>query len=303
MNDNFKYLTHNPEDDNWGFYLTVAGSAKIEPGKDYPPRGHPSGYNFHWNKGRVLWEYQVNYITEGEGIMETRDARYQIRPGSVILLHPQVWHRYRPVREIGWFEHYIGFKGEVADRLIKSSNILDELNVFQIGFHENILSDFNEICKEAKFEKPGYHQVCSGLVIHLLGQIIALKKNENFSQTQIENTIQQACLIIRDNLEKNIIIEDIAKRLKVDYSLFRKAFKKYTGLSPMQYHTSLRMKHAAELLTSTDLTIKEISSRLGFCSLYYFSKLFKEKLRVSPNEFRKGYHGRVELLREPALQE
>jgi AraC-like DNA-binding protein len=298
MEANFKYLTHNPEDEKWGFYLMVAGSAKIEPDTEYPPKGHPTGYNFHWNNGRVLWEYQVNYITEGEGIMETRDSRYHIRPGSIILLHPQVWHRYRPIKEIGWFEHYIGFRGEAADKFIKSSDILDDLNVFQIGFHESILSDLHDVFNEARLERPGYHQVCSGLVMHILGQIISFKKNENFSQTQIENTIQKACFIIRDNLKQNIIVEDIARNLNVDYSLFRKAFKKYTGLSPMQYHTSLRMKHATELLTSTDLTIKEIASRLGFCSLFYFSKLFKEKARVSPHEFRKGYNGRLELLRE-----
>ena len=47
MNANFKYLTHNPEDERWGLYLMVAGSARIEPGIDYPPKGHPVGYNFN----------------------------------------------------------------------------------------------------------------------------------------------------------------------------------------------------------------------------------------------------------------
>lgn len=299
MDANFKYLTHNPEDEDWGFYLMVAGSAKIEPDTDYPPKGHPVGYNFNWRNGRVLWEYQVNYITEGEGIMETRKDMHYIKAGSIILLHPNVWHRYRPIRKTGWFEHYIGFIGEAADKFIRSSEILKDMNVLDIGFHESILKDFDDICNEVKNERPGYHQVCSGLVMHILGQIISIKKNENFSHTQIENTIQKACVIIRDKLQESINIEGIAKDLRVDYSLFRKTFKKYTGLSPMQYHTSLRMKQAVNLLTNTDLSIKEISSRLGFCSLYYFSKLFKEKMNVSPNEFRKGYKGKIELLREP----
>lgn len=298
MDSNFKYLTHNTEDKNWGLYLMVAGSARIEPNTDYPPKSHPSGYNFNWHHGRVLWEYQVNYITEGEGIMETRDNTYHIKPGTIILLHPNVWHRYKPLRKTGWFEHYIGFNGEAADKFIKSSDLLRDMRVMEIGFHESILQDFNEACLEAQNERPGYHQVCSGLVMHILGQIISVKKNENFSHTQIENTIQKACMIIRENVQENINIESIARDLNVDYSIFRKAFKKYTGLSPMQYHTSLRMKQAAFLLTNTDLTIKEISSNLGFCSLYYFSKLFKEKVRVSPNEFRKGYHGRIHMLRD-----
>jgi len=291
MENNFKYLTHNPGDKKWGFYLMVAGSAKIEPHTPYPPKGHPTGYNFHWNNGRILQEYQVNYITEGEGIMETKDAKYHIKAGSIILLHPNMWHRYRPVKETGWVEHYIGFRGEIAEKLISSSDILHNTTVIKIGFHEEILRNYSEIFNEAINEKPGYHQICSGLVIHILGQIISIKKNMGFRHTPLENIIQKTCILIRDNLNNNINIENIARELNVDYSLFRKAFKKYTGLSPMQYHMSLRMKQAIYLLNNTDLTSKEISSKLGFSSQYYFSKLFKEKMKKTPRKFRVGSGG------------
>ena len=47
--------------------------------------------------------------------METREGSYPIREGSVILLKPDVWHRYRPLRNTGWTEHYVGFMGEIAE--------------------------------------------------------------------------------------------------------------------------------------------------------------------------------------------
>jgi AraC-like DNA-binding protein len=292
MDNYFKYLTYNPDDENWGLYLMVAGAAKIKPYMPYPPGGHPSGYNFFWKNGRVLQEYQINYITEGEGILETRKARYNIKAGSVILIHPNVWHRYRPNSETGWFEHYIGFRGDMAEKIIRSSDTLKEMSITQIGFHESVLRDFNEILTEVTKERPGYHQVCSGLVLHILGQIISINKNLNFRHTRIEETIQKACLFIRENLQENINIKGIASDLKVDYSVFRKAFKKYTGLSPMQYHTSLRLKQALILLTNSDMSMKEISSNLGFCSQYYFSKLFSEKFKKTPTAFRKEYSAR-----------
>lgn len=64
------------------------------------------------------------------------------------------------------------------------------------------------------------------------------------------------------------------------------SFKKYTGLSPNQYHLSLRIQHAIYLLNNTDLSIKEISFNLGFCSIFYFSKVFKEKTRQNPSCYR-----------------
>lgn len=287
MQDSFKYLTHNPDDNNWGLYLTVAGSARVEPESSYPPSGHPTGYHFNWNNGRVLQEYQINYITEGEGIMETRDGSYPIGEGSVILLRPNVWHRYRPLRQTGWKEHYVGFMGELADKMIRSSELLAESPVMQIGFQEIIINGFQDIFNHVITEKPGYHQVCSGLVIQILGHIISIIKNENFRHNPIEKAIQKACLIIRDNPSRNMNIEDLAGELNVNYSHFRKAFKKYTGLSPMQYHTSLRMKQAVYLLTNTEMSVKEISFDLGFCSAFYFSKLFKEKTGHTPSEYRR----------------
>jgi AraC-like DNA-binding protein len=292
MRGNFKYLTHNTDDSNWGLFLMVAGSARIEPDTDYPPKGHPPGYNFNWNQGRILREFQVNYITEGEGVLETRKGTYEIKAGSILILHPDEWHRYRPVKTKGWFENYVGFMGETAERAIKSSPLLMNTDVIDIGFHENILNDFNEIIKESMNERPGYQQVCCGLVMHILGQITSIKRNEDFSHTRIEESIRKACIIIRDKLNININIEELAKNLDVDYSLFRKAFKKYTGLSPMQYHTALRMKQAMNLLINTDFSVKEISSMLGFCSLYYFSKLFKEKESTTPSGFRKRYQNK-----------
>jgi AraC-like DNA-binding protein len=288
MKDSFKYLTHNTDDTNWGLYLTVVGSAKVEPETEYPPSGHPTGYHFNWHNGRILQEYQINYITEGEGMMETREGSYPIREGSVILLRPNVWHSYRPSRQTGWMEHYIGFMGEIADKMVKSSDFLNDSPVLQIGFQEDIIHNFQDIFNQVKMERPGYHQICSGLVVHILGQLVSLKKNENFRHSLIEKTIQKACLIIRDNPAKNLKIEELANDLNINYSLFRKAFKKYTGLSPMQYHTSLRLKQALYLLTNTELSVKEISFNLGFCSVFYFSKLFKEKIGKTPSGFRKS---------------
>jgi len=288
MQNSFKYLTHNPDDDNWGLYLTVAGSARVEPESAYPPSGHPTGYHFNWHNGRILQEYQLNYITEGEGVMETRSGSFPIREGSLMLLSPNLWHRYQPLKQTGWKEHYVGFMGVMADKMIRSSEILTQTPVMQIGFQEHIIKGFQDIFNLAITEKPGYHQVCSGLVIQLLGQIISIKRNENFRHNPIEKIIQKACLVIRDNPSKNLNIEDLARDLNVNYSLFRKAFKKYTGLSPMQYHTSLRMKQAVYLLTNTELSVKEISFNLGFCSVFYFSKLFKQKNECTPSDYRRA---------------
>ncbi len=289
MEDYFKYLTHNREDVNWGFFLNVAGTATIKPGSEYPPVGHPKGYHFTWENGRILQEYQVNYITEGEGIMETTIDRFSIKPGMIIILHPNLWHRYKPLKDKGWKEHYIGFNGDFAARIIEKNIHLRKSPIIHIGFQENILIDFLKIIDLVKTERPGYQQISSGLAIQILGQIITLIKNKNFRNSPIENIIQKSCLMIRDNMHQTLMIKDLARDLDVNYSLFRKSFKRYTGLSPNQYHLSLRIKQASFQLTNTSYSIKEIAFNLGFCSVFYFSKLYKEKTGLSPSEYRRKY--------------
>jgi transcriptional regulator GlxA family with amidase domain len=64
-------------------------------------------------------------------------------------------------------------------------------------------------------------------------------------------------------------------------------FKQYTGIAPVQYQLDLKIRRAREMLVSTDLSIKEISYELGFQSIHYFSRIFKNKTGMAPSEIRK----------------
>jgi transcriptional regulator GlxA family with amidase domain len=97
-------------------------------------------------------------------------------------------------------------------------------------------------------------------------------------------------LYFRENLNSNVNIEELAGDLNVGYSYFRQMFRKYTGISPTQYHLSLRIQKAKDLLVSTNQSFKEIAIDLGFESYFYFSRIFKDKTGQSPLEFRKEHH-------------
>jgi AraC-like DNA-binding protein len=286
MTDTFKYLTASDEDIKWGIYLNVAGVSEVSPKSLYPSTKHPSSYYFNWENGRTLQEYQVNYITNGEGIMETKEGNFKITQGSIILLFPGVWHRYKPDYKTGWTEHYIGFNGEFAKRLFQHE-LLDKQNpVLKIGFQESILNEFNAIVQLTKEEKPGFQLECSGKLVYLLARIISTLKNSEFANKEVEQTIRKACFYLRDNLDKNVNIEELAGNLNVSYSYFRRMFKKYTGMSPNQYHLGLRIQKSKELIQFSTKSMKTIASELGFDSIHYFSRIFKNKEGVSPSSLR-----------------
>ena len=287
MNNNeFKYLTISDEDSNWGLFLNVAGTAEVLPNVNYPSPNHPSEYFFNWEKGRILNEFQINFITEGTGILENKFGTFVLKQGSIFITFPGIWHRYKPNPKTGWTETYIGFDGEMARKLISIPQFSPQDPVFNLGIKEEFLDSFLKIFDLVEKEQPGYQQIASGMVIKLLGYIISFEKQKGFSGKPIAKIIEAIRFEMRQNTSEEIDLSAVAEKHNVSYSFFRKMFKKYTGVSPGQYHLQLRITRAKELLVSTDKSIKEISYELGFQSIFYFSNIFKKKEGVTPSFFR-----------------
>ena len=194
--------------------------------------------------------------------------------------------RYKPTTRTGWTENYIGFDGKLARELIGTPWFLPSEPVFNFSIKEEILDTYIKIFDLVQKEQPGYQQVVSGMVLKLLGYIISFEKQKEFSGKAISQVIEASRFAMKQNMGSEMYFGDLAKKYNVSYSFFRKMFRKYTGMSPGQYHLQLRLPRAKELLVSTDNSIKEISYELGFQSIFHFSSLFKKKEGVTPSYFR-----------------
>lgn len=287
-----KYLPVSTQDEQWGLYTLNTGFGHIPLSSTYPSTDHPTSYYFNWQHGRVLDEYQLIYITHGEGVFESRTSgTLRIEAGSVILLFPDEWHRYKPDKNTGWNEYWVGFKGPIADRLITNKFFSRQQPIIRVGLREEIIGFFDDICERTNTELMGYQPLISGEILHLLGFVYAISKENalNADMDWEENLVSKARVIFRENVETSISAEQVSNNLGVSYSLFRKVFKKYTGISPGQYLIQLKIEKAKLLLTFPDKLVKEIAYDLGFDSCFYFSKLFKEKTGLSPVSYRERY--------------
>ncbi|PSR55341.1 AraC family transcriptional regulator [Adhaeribacter arboris] len=288
----YKYLPVSAEDENWGLVVLNAGCTHIEPGTPYPYQEHPSHHYFNWANGRVLHEYQIIYITKGEGIFESeRAGEHLIEAGSVILLYPEERHRYKPKEETGWDEYWIGFRSSIFTNQLEKGFFDPKFPVIKAGFQENLLNLFQEIIAITKEEKAGYQSLTSGAALHIIGHLYTILKQSQFAGQAVDQLVNKARCIFRSNIEKNISPQEVADELQVGYSWFRKAFKAYTGLAPGQYLIQLKIQKAKELLQNPTKSIKEITYELNFESRFYFSKIFKEKTGLTPVQYRSHIAG------------
>lgn len=102
-------------------------------------------------------------------------------------------------------------------------------------------------------------------------------------------TIRQAENYIRFHYDKEITINEIAAEAHLEPSYFSRLFKKETGFSPKQQIIQYRIQKACDLLKTTNLTVEEISSCVGFPDALYFSRLFRKKKNMSPSMYRKKH--------------
>ena len=287
----FNYLTYSEFDTKWGVVLTALGHTNILPNTNYPPLLHPENHQFSVHKSRRVIEYQIIYITAGEGYFESENGfKCHIKPGTVFLLFPGVLHRYFPKKNTGWTEYYVGVNGKHMDEMITEGFLSVEKPIFEIGVHENLVQHYNELFKLVKNGKAGYQQYAASIARHLLGEILYLERNKTV-ESSTEQLIQSIKVYVTEKITEKIDWYEVAREHGVSYSKLRKEFKAYVDMSPGQYQLQLRINQAKIMLSQTIRPIKLIATSLGFQNEYYFNTIFKKKTGVAPGIYRNSSRG------------
>ena len=283
----FKYLLVNERDRKFGININTVGFQPIPPDTVYPSTDHPKSYYFNPCKGRVLTEYQIIYVSKGKGTFTSESTKKtNIKKGQIILLFPGQWHTYCPSIETGWNEYYIGFEGSIIDNLVENEFLSPKNQILDVGVSEEFVSLYSSAIQVAKNEKKTAQQYLAGIVLHLIGMVISYSQNKNIEQNDSGLLMERAKIIMNENIYRQIDIQGIATNLGTSYSWFRKEFKEYTGFSPAQYFQELKLRKAKELLSETNLTIKEIAYKLDFSSYEYFLSFFRKRVGVTPSDYR-----------------
>ena len=286
----FRYFPVSDRDRRWGLHLTTAGESRIPPRSVYPPRGHPGGYHFDWKRGRILREYQFVYISAGEGVLEMARSRWRITPGQAFILFPGAWHRYRPDTRTGWSEHWVGCDGPVVRRLVRHGFFSPQRPVLRVREEDLLLGAFSSVIEAIHAGRPALQQVASGATLYIMSLLYSAQQPGQEGQN-VARAIHEAMHGMADPTQPGPPLPELARRLGVSYTWFRRMFTHHTGLSPHQYRLQIKLGRARTLLSDTTLTVKEVAFRCGFENEHYFSRLFKRKTGRAPGEWRRSLAG------------
>lgn len=274
----------------FGAYLTGAGRERTRPGEPYPHAYHSSDYYFTWAKGRRLaeWEYQLLYIRSGRGVIEFRRGRpLPLAAGTLVILHPGEWHRYRPDSDTGWEEAYIGIGGSLLERIVTPPFFTAKPTLVSLppdGWFDRELVALVEEIQSASAERP---YTLALKTVTLIADIV--ERARTFSAAGIHNVvIRKITFHIGHHLAEAIDFRELAASHGMGYSLFRRRFREYTGLAPLEYQNSLRIQRASHLLTASEIPVAQIARELGFNSPAYFARFFHNATGQSPISYRRA---------------
>lgn len=290
-----KYLLANEQDNRWGVVVTTTGYQIIEPQTSYPPSNHPVRYLFSVEKGRLLNEYQLIYISRGDGQFVSashKETSFE-GGGKFILLFPGEWHSYRPSPKTGWHEYWIGFTGPDIDRKVGAKFLDPHRPLFNVGYHEDIINLYKLALRTAQEQGSGFQQILAGIVNLLLGFAYAEHMQTALEDMQVAAQLNEAKIIMQDNFNRNLSCQEVAARICMSYSRFRRLFRQYVGFAPAQYLLELKINKSKELLTNSALTCQEIAFESGFEYPSHFNIAFKKKTGITPNQYRDLTQGRL----------
>ena len=285
MKSTHKYFPVNDAQRAWGLYATCAGHSTTEPGDEFPSRAHPDEYYFMWDNGRVLHEWQIVLVESGGGTVEFRRRKFSVRKGSLIVLPPGCWHRYRPNADTGWTTLWIGFGGDLADRLVGGAGFNPRGDVRDVPascrFHALLADLVSDILESTRV---GVYSAAA----RIPAVVAALMDGGDAEEpdSAASDAIHRAQEFMLEHCGETIDFEALAASLGMTYRSFRYMFAKETGTSPLQYQLNVKLVRAKNLLKSSDMPIAEIAETLGFNSTWYFSHFFTKVTGSSPRAYR-----------------
>ena len=154
-----------------------------------------------------------------------------------------------------------------------------------------VSSIFSKIRKEYKDKTPFSKQLTQNLVYELLVYIyrfIFTEQGYNFDLSKSQsNEINKAIKYIYTNYNKKLSLTEIAEYVHMNPTYFSRHFKMSTGINLTDYINIIRIKHATNLIKSTNMTLTEIAHACGYNEQAYFCKQFKKINGCTAREFKK----------------
>ena len=230
-----------------------------------------SGPHIRMHRHDDSWE--ILFYTRGTGYVTVGTERVPFGPGKIVFMPRGVEHG-----ETGdgvfaclflHFRSYSAPKGQIPtfeDDLNRSAETLGRM-----------------IHREYHLKQPGWQRVTQEL-LDLLMLYFA-----RWSRAEREDTLVSELknMLVENLHDPEFAVAETLDKMDVCSEHARRRFVRSTGRTPLQYLADMRVDAARQLLAAGGLSVKEVAQRVGLPDAFYFSRVFRKTVGISPTEYAK----------------
>ncbi len=241
----------------------------------------PPGYRIH-RTGFIY--YGIELVVSGKGSLVLGEHTYELSPGTLFCYGPNIAHTIEnDQQETDLIKYFVDLKGEAVQTLLEEMAIPG--TVSHTSSPHSLMNTFEELSLYGLSDTRYTEPLCASLGKSLIYKIAQTAIPYGVSYTTSYTTCTRCKDIIDSSYLSLQTLQDIADACGIDGAYLCRLFKRYEHQSPYQYLLRLRMNHAADLLASCGLQVKETAARLSYEDQYHFSRTFKRVMGQSPNTF------------------
>jgi AraC-like DNA-binding protein/mannose-6-phosphate isomerase-like protein (cupin superfamily) len=259
------------------------------------PDRHAREFELHLVRdGRMrLWIDSPNRVFELHGGMAslTQPGRIHSAEGELILPGRWMWIQFRLSRDD---------KRDTPGLSRRETGLLRQgLASIQppvFHFSPELEHCMERLLSEHRRPTPESPIAVRAVLHEMITWIIRDHRAEQLRQEHVQTTTYSPPIMkvmdwLREHLDENVSVSDMADLAGLSTSYFRRWFHREVGSSPSDYVTQLRIERSKQLLTETDRSVTEIAMELGYNTSAYFTAVFHRETGTTPTEFRKRLHG------------
>lgn len=224
-------------------------------------------------------DYYLAFVTNGELSIVIDGKACTATKGDFVLFPPKYHYQYAGNPPTYYLS--IHFTGSYADRLLKECGFNKLPCIINSEFSIEMQNKWKKLIDTFLLNEPLAIQVCASILQEIILDIAKIELDKANA-----SPLKASLKHIHSFYTSNIDIPYLAIIENLSYSRYVTKFKKQTGKSPNEYIIDLRLQLAKSLLENTIMSIKQISERVGYTDQYFFSRLFKNHVGLSPRAFR-----------------
>lgn len=170
-------------------------------------------------------------------------------------------------------------RNKILELLVLSSHTLnlDSQNEYTLIDYSGVARELLELSQDTLIEAAYKHFI-------FITSYVKPQNNFDYSNHIVKATQEY----LENHYAEDITLEDIAEQVNISPQYFSKLIKKTTGFNFIDWLSMLRVKKAKELLTNSNLTVKEVCFMVGYKDPNYFSRIFKKRIGITPSEYVKN---------------